>query len=117
AAQRGVPVGRRGRRRGRMTAKLEAIGLVKSYGHLHVLDGLDVHVNSGEFITLVGASGCGKSTILGILAGLIEPTSGEVLLDGEAVSGPGPDRGLVFQSYSLYPWRTVRKNVAFGLEL
>jgi ABC-type nitrate/sulfonate/bicarbonate transport system ATPase subunit len=100
-----------------MTVKLETIGLDKSYGDLHVLDGLDVHVETGEFITLVGASGCGKSTILGIVAGLIEPTSGEVLLDGEAVSGPGPDRGLVFQSYSLYPWRTVRQNVAFGLEL
>ncbi|MEY2478018.1 MAG: NitT/TauT family transport system ATP-binding protein [Actinomycetota bacterium] len=100
-----------------MTAKLEMVGLVKEYGDLRVLDGVDVCVASGELVSLVGASGCGKSTLLAVAAGLVPATSGAVLLDGHPVAGPGPDRGLVFQSYTLYPWRTVRENVAFGLEL
>jgi NitT/TauT family transport system ATP-binding protein len=97
--------------------KLETVELSKSYGGLLVLDGVDIRIDRGEMVTLVGASGCGKSTLLSIVAGLTAPTDGEVLLDGEAVTGPGPDRGLVFQNYTLYPWRTVRQNVAFGLEL
>jgi NitT/TauT family transport system ATP-binding protein len=98
-------------------AKLETIELGKSYDGARVLDGVDIRVGSGELVTLVGASGCGKSTLLSIVAGLTPPTDGEVLLDGREVAGPGPDRGLVFQNYTLYPWRTVRENVAFGLEL
>ena len=97
--------------------KLQTIDVVKEYGSLRVLDGVDFHVDAGELVTLVGASGCGKSTILAIAAGLTRATSGGVLLDGHPVRGPGPDRGLVFQHYTLYPWRTVRENVAFGLEL
>lgn len=97
--------------------KLETVGLSKVYGSLLVLDGIDIHVDAGELVALVGASGCGKSTLLSIIAGLAPPTEGEVLLDGRAVDGPGRDRGLVFQNYTLYPWRTVRENVAFGLEL
>jgi NitT/TauT family transport system ATP-binding protein len=72
-------------------------------------------VADNDFITILGPSGCGKSTLLRIVAGLDRATDGRVLLDGEAVSGPGPDRGMVFQSYTLFPWLTVADNIAFGL--
>ena len=81
------------------------------------VDGIDLRVRSGEFVCVVGASGSGKSTLLSLVAGLGSPTRGEIVLDGTPVIGPGPDRGLVFQSASLYPWRNVERNVAFGLEL
>lgn len=86
-------------------------------GSLHALDGVDLAVRRGEFICLVGASGSGKSTLLSLIAGLAAPSRGAVLLDGTPVTGPGPDRGLVLQSGAVYPWRTVERNVAFGLEL
>lgn len=72
-------------------------------------------VEHGEFVAVLGPSGCGKSTLLRIVAGLDQPSSGEVLLDGRAVRGPGADRGMVFQSYTLFPWLTVERNVRFGL--
>jgi NitT/TauT family transport system ATP-binding protein len=101
--------------------KLQTIGLTKEFdsaaGPLIVLDRVDIGVDEGELVTLVGASGCGKSTLLSIVAGLVPRTDGDVLLDGHQVTGPGSDRGLVFQSYTLFPWKTVRENVAFGLEL
>ena len=83
---------------------------------MRAIDGIDLEVADGEIVCIVGASGCGKSTLLNIVAGLEMPTSGNVTIDGEAIVGPGPDRGMVFQTYSLYPWRTVSENVAFGLE-
>jgi ABC-type nitrate/sulfonate/bicarbonate transport system ATPase subunit len=83
---------------------------------VRAIDGIDLEVGDGEIVCIVGASGCGKSTLLNIVAGLDLPTSGTVTIDGEAIIGPGPDRGMVFQTYSLYPWRTVSENVAFGLE-
>jgi NitT/TauT family transport system ATP-binding protein len=86
----------------------------RSFTALH---GVDLRVSRGEFVCVVGASGSGKSTLLSLVAGLESPTDGEITLDGKPVTGPGPDRGLVFQSASLYPWRTVARNVAFGLEL
>jgi len=76
---------------------------------------LDFHRR--EFICIIGPSGCGKSTLIRIVAGLDDATGGEILVDGRAVSGPGPDRGMVFQGYTLFPWRTVRQNVMFGLEM
>ncbi|MBP2705655.1 ABC transporter ATP-binding protein [Microbispora sp. RL4-1S] len=100
-----------------MTAGLRIESLTKEFvPGRPVLDGVDVAVGPGEFVCVVGASGSGKSTLLSLIAGLTRPTSGRVLLDGHEVLGPGPDRGLVFQTASLYPWRTVARNVAFGLE-
>ncbi|MEV0151310.1 MULTISPECIES: ABC transporter ATP-binding protein [unclassified Nonomuraea] len=80
------------------------------------LSGIDLDVREGEFLTLVGPSGCGKSTLLDLVAGLTRPSSGEILIDGTPVTGPGLDRGIVFQQYALFPWRTAQANVEFGLE-
>ncbi|WP_425059136.1 Aliphatic sulfonates import ATP-binding protein SsuB [Sporomusa carbonis] len=74
-------------------------------------------VKPSEFVTILGPSGCGKSTILKIVAGLEAPTSGRVLLDGREIAGPGRDRGMVFQTYTLFPWLTVRENIEFGLDV
>jgi NitT/TauT family transport system ATP-binding protein len=76
-----------------------------------------LNVQPGEFVSLIGPSGCGKSTILSIVAGFMKPTSGEARLDGDAITKPGSDRGVVFQQYSLFPWLSVRKNVEFGLKM
>ena len=76
---------------------------------------IDFDVKENDFVTILGPSGCGKSTLLRIVAGLDRPTTGRVLLDGQEVSGPGADRGMVFQSYTLFPWLTVEKNIGFGL--
>jgi ABC-type nitrate/sulfonate/bicarbonate transport system ATPase subunit len=81
------------------------------------VDNLSLDVYDREFLSIVGPSGCGKSTLLRVVAGLIEPTSGEVLLDGRRVTRPGADRGMVFQSYTLFPWLTVKGNVEFGPRL
>lgn len=76
---------------------------------------VDFHVNDNDFVTILGPSGCGKSTMLRIVAGLDDPTAGRVLLDGRPVEGPGADRGMVFQSYTLFPWLTIEQNIRFGL--
>jgi NitT/TauT family transport system ATP-binding protein len=87
-------------------------------GSTHVVfDHVSLNIHRREFICAVGPSGCGKSTLARIVAGLDEASGGEVLLDGNAVSGPGSDRGMVFQGYTLFPWLTVRKNVMFGLQM
>ncbi|MCB1228938.1 MAG: ABC transporter ATP-binding protein [Verrucomicrobiae bacterium] len=97
---------------------LSVRGLGKTFGSTEgtvtALQGLDFDVYRREFMCVIGQSGCGKSTLIRILSGLEQPTSGELLLDGKVVHGPGPDRGMVFQSYTLFPWLTVKQNVMFG---
>jgi ABC-type nitrate/sulfonate/bicarbonate transport system ATPase subunit len=79
------------------------------------LEPVDLAIADNDFLTILGPSGCGKSTLLRVVAGLDRPSTGKVLLDGQAVTRPGPDRGMVFQSYTLFPWLTVRENICFGL--
>jgi NitT/TauT family transport system ATP-binding protein len=89
----------------------------KNKENLVVLKDINMTVEQGEFICVVGASGSGKSTLLRQIAGLDTPTSGEIRIDGQTVFGPGPDRGMVFQHYTLYPWMNVQENTEFGLKL
>jgi len=100
-----------------MPSKLVISGLTKRFGDLEALRSLDLEIQRGEFISVVGPSGCGKTTFLRILAGLEPATSGEVLLDGRAVRKPGSDRGFVFQSDNLLPWRSVLANAMIGPEV
>ncbi len=86
-------------------------------GSLVALDHLSLDIEDGEFITVVGPSGCGKSTAMNIAAGLMQPSSGRILVDNLEVHGPGPERGVIFQQYALFPWLTVRENVEFGLKI
>ena len=101
--------------------KLKIDNVVKEYvgnkGKTVALNGVSLDIKENEFICVVGPSGCGKSTLLNIIAGLLEPTSGAVYLDGKKIEGTGVERGVVFQGYALFPWRTVLKNVMFGLEM
>ncbi|MBW4492644.1 MAG: ABC transporter ATP-binding protein [Oscillatoria princeps RMCB-10] len=101
--------------------KLEVRNLFKAFPsqgkQLMALQNINLQVYPAEFVCIVGASGCGKSTLLNIIAGLTPPSSGQVLVDGESVPGPGPDRGMVFQHFSLFPWLTVADNIGFGLQL
>jgi ABC-type nitrate/sulfonate/bicarbonate transport system ATPase subunit len=100
-------------------AKLEVHGVRKVFDsggdELVALDGASLEIADKEFVTVIGTSGCGKSTLLSIIAGLEEETEGEVLMNGEPVLAPGRDRGVVFQSYTLFPWLTAQKNVEFAL--
>jgi NitT/TauT family transport system ATP-binding protein len=108
--------------------RLKARDVLLDVGHLDkvfrtrqrettALSDINFSTHRREFLSIVGPSGCGKSTLIRILAGLEEQSAGEMLLDGKPVSGPGSDRGMVFQSYTLFPWLTVKKNVMFGLEI
>jgi len=106
--------------------KIVARGITRNFAVRRVGDGkreftavdnLNLKVKKGEFLTIVGPSGCGKSTFLDILAGLSAPTRGEIYIDGHAVTGPALDRGIVLQGYALFPWRTARQNIEYGLEI
>jgi ABC-type nitrate/sulfonate/bicarbonate transport system ATPase subunit len=88
----------------------------RNHSPLVVLDDFTLDVSANEFITIVGTSGCGKSTLLNIIGGLLESTEGEVRIDGQTIRGPGRDRGFVFQSYSLFEWLTVERNIHFALK-
>lgn len=104
-----------------VTLKLERVS--KSFAKVendevtHALNEIDLTLNGGEFISLVGPSGCGKSTILRLVAGLIHPTTGRVAVNGNEVREPSPERGMVFQKPTLFPWLTVEKNIAFSLKM
>ena len=86
-------------------------------GPMTVVDGITLDIRQGEFVSIIGPSGCGKTTLMNIVGGFVQPTRGSVLLDGRPVRGPGPDRGVIFQEYGVFPWLTVRGNIAFGLGL
>lgn len=81
------------------------------------LQDINLTLSRGEFVCLLGPSGCGKSTLLNLIAGFIEPSSGEIVVDGQPVREPGPERGVVFQEYAIFPWMTVARNISFGLEI
>ena len=86
-------------------------------GKLRVVDDVTYDINDGDFIAVIGPSGCGKTTMMSMLAGFQKPTTGKVLFDGALVNGPGPERGVIFQEYGVFPWLTVKQNIAFGLQL
>ena len=102
-------------------ALLEIKGVNKQFfadgKEMEALHDINLSIRENEFVCFIGPSGCGKTTLLRIVAGLEEPTSGTVTLDGDPIRGPSPERGMVFQEYSLFPWRTVLDNTVFGLEL
>jgi len=101
--------------------KLEARNIVKHFDHngnpVLALDGINLKIDEGDFVCIVGPSGCGKSTFLNIIAGLEKPNSGEILLNGNTIATPGPDRTMVFQEGALFPWLKVIDNVEFGLKI
>ena len=86
-------------------------------GSMRVVDGVSLDVRQGEFVSIIGPSGCGKTTLLNMVGGFVKPTRGRVLLDDATIEGPGPDRGVIFQEYGIFPWLTVRGNIEFGLRL
>jgi len=86
-------------------------------GRLQVVDNVSYDINDGDFVAVIGPSGCGKTTMMSMLAGFMKPTTGRVLFAGAPVKGPGPERGVIFQEYGVFPWLTVRENIAFGLGL
>ena len=96
---------------------VSARNITKNYGEVEALRDLTLEFPRGQLTSLLGPSGCGKTTLLKIIAGLLEPTAGEVEVNGRPVTGPGPDRAFVFQDFALLPWASVLRNVAFGLEL
>jgi NitT/TauT family transport system ATP-binding protein len=103
--------------RGHIEVKNFALSYETIDGPVAAVTETDIQVRPGEFVSIVGPSGCGKSTLLNAVAGFLKPTAGVVTVDGERVDGPSAERGMVFQQYSLFPWKTVRENVEFGLKM
>ena len=102
---------------GKVTVKDFALSYDTLEGAVEAVRDASIHVDPGEFVSIIGPSGCGKSTLLNAVAGFLKPTRGEVAVDGDPVARPSADRGMVFQQYSLFPWKTVRENVEFGLKM
>jgi NitT/TauT family transport system ATP-binding protein len=102
---------------GRIDVRGISIRLGEGAAAFEAVQGLDCQIESGQFVCILGPSGCGKSTLLGALAGHLQPAAGRLQVDGADVHGPSPQRGMVFQQHTLFPWRTVRENVAFGLKM
>jgi NitT/TauT family transport system ATP-binding protein len=98
-------------------ARIRFEGVSMEFGGLRVVDDVSFAIENREFVSLIGPSGCGKTTMMNMVAGFVQPTAGRVLLDGAPVAGPGPDRGVIFQEYGVFPWLTVRGNIEFGLNL
>jgi NitT/TauT family transport system ATP-binding protein len=94
-----------------------AIHFGEGQNAVQALAGIDLRIEPGEFVSILGPSGCGKSTIIGAIAGFTQITAGQLHVDGQDVAAPGPDRGVVFQQHTLFPWQTVAKNVEFGLKM
>ena len=86
-------------------------------GEILVVDEVSYEIHDREFVSIIGPSGCGKTTMMNIVAGFMQPSSGSVTLDGKPITGPGPDRGVIFQEYGVFPWLSVKENIAFGLNL
>ena len=104
-------------RQGKVTVTDFCLSYDTLEGPVEAVCDASIRVDPGEFVSIIGPSGCGKSTLLNAVAGFLKPSSGEVAVDGEGVAGPSADRGMVFQQYSLFPWKTVRENVEFGLKM
>jgi NitT/TauT family transport system ATP-binding protein len=100
-----------------MTERIRFENVSMAYGGMTVVDDVSFAIADREFVSLIGPSGCGKTTMMNMVAGFVQPTGGRVLLDGKPVTGPGSDRGVIFQEYGVFPWLTVRENIAFGLQL
>ncbi|MBU1359873.1 MAG: ABC transporter ATP-binding protein [Gammaproteobacteria bacterium] len=88
-----------------------------AHGPMRVIDDVSFEIREGEFVSIIGPSGCGKTTLMNIVGGFVRPTGGSVRLDGKEITTPGPDRGVIFQEYGVFPWLTVRQNIEFGLKL
>ena len=101
---------------GSPSGQLRVVNLGVGFDGLEVLREVSLDVGHGEFVSIVGPTGCGKTTLLRVIAGLTPPSAGEVWMDGRLITEPGPERGLVFQEYALFPWLTVSQNIAFGLD-
>ena len=101
----------------RITFDHVSVEFPSTSGVVRVVDDVSYEIRDREFVSVIGPSGCGKTTMMNIVAGFVNPTAGRVTLDGKPIAGPGPDRGVMFQDYGVFPWLSVRENIAFGLKL